>query len=168
MALVVEDGTGKSNADSFISVTDADAYFVNHGSPTAWTGLTTAQKESELRYAAVTLDGNWDWWGSITVITQSLGWPRSGAEDAEGRSIDTDVVPTRVKDAQCELALLGTSNALNSNYDRGGDVSREKVGPIETEYFSGASMEPQLPIINRILGGLGLRRGVVSGEVLRS
>ena len=78
------------------------------------------------------------------------------------------MVPTRVKDAQCELALLGTSNALNSNYDRGGDVRREKVGPIETEYFDGASMEPQLPIINRILGGLGLRRGVVSGEVLRS
>lgn len=168
MALVVEDGTGKSNADSFISVTDADTYFTNHGSPTAWTGLSTAQKESELRYAAVTLDGNWDWWGSITVTTQSLGWPRSGAEDGEGRSIDTDVVPTRVKDAQCELALLGTSNALNSNYDRGGDVKREKVGPIETEYFDGASMEPQLPIITRILGGLGLRRGRVLGEVLRS
>ena len=168
MALVVEDGTGKSNADSYISVTDADTYFTNHGSPTAWTGLSTAEKESQLRYATVTLDGNWEWWGSITVTTQALGWPRSGAEDGEGRSIDTDEIPARVKDAQCELALMGTSNALNSSYDRGNDVRREKVGPIETEYFDGASMAPQLPIIDRILGGLGLRRGRGLGEGLRS
>ena len=168
MALVVEDGTGKSNADSYISVTDADTYFTAHGSPSAWTGLSSANKESALRYATITLDGNWDFWGTITFQTQALSWPRDGAEDGEGRAVGDQTVPSRVKDAVCELALLHTSSALNSNYERGNDIKGEQVGPIKTEYFDGASMEAQLPIITRILNGLGLRRGRTVGEVLRS
>ncbi len=36
MALTVEDGTGLSNSDSYLSVADADAYFLKHGNPSAW------------------------------------------------------------------------------------------------------------------------------------
>ncbi len=168
MALVVEDGTGKSNADSFISQADADTYFTAHDAPTAWSGLSSAKKDAALLYACVTLDGNWIWDGTITVTTQALGWPRTGVEDDEGRDIDSDVIPTRVKNAQCELALLHTSSPLNSNYDRGNAISREKVGPIETSYFESATMEPRLPIIDRILWGLGVRRARVMGEISRS
>ena len=168
MALVVEDGTGKSNSDSFISQSDADTYFTNHDAPTAWTCLASAKKDAALRYAATTLDGNWIWDGTITVTTQALGWPRTGVEDDEGRDIASAAIPERVKTAQCELALLHTSSALNSNYDRGNAIRREKVGPIETEYFESATMEARLPIIDRIVHGLGSRRARVMGEISRA
>jgi len=78
MALTVEDGTGKANADSYISQTDADTYFSNHDSPTAWTGLTSDQKDAALRYATTALDGLFAWEGFVVTSTQALGWPRSG------------------------------------------------------------------------------------------
>ena len=50
MTLVIEDGTGKSNAESYISVADADTYHSNRGN-TDWAALTTAEKERLLRIA---------------------------------------------------------------------------------------------------------------------
>ena len=42
MALTHEDGTGKADAESYLSVTDADTYHTAHGDPAAWSGATTA------------------------------------------------------------------------------------------------------------------------------
>jgi len=39
---VVEDGTGKTNANSYLSEADADSYFENHRYPLVWFGLTGA------------------------------------------------------------------------------------------------------------------------------
>ena len=50
MSLIVEDGTGKSNAESYISVADADTYHSNRDN-TDWAALTTAEKERLLRIA---------------------------------------------------------------------------------------------------------------------
>ena len=50
MSLVVEDGTGKADAESYISVADADTYHSNRGN-TDWAALTTTEKEQLLRGA---------------------------------------------------------------------------------------------------------------------
>ena len=51
MAIVVEDGTGKSTAESYISVADASTYHTARGN-TAWAALTTdALREAALRKA---------------------------------------------------------------------------------------------------------------------
>ncbi len=39
MALIVEDGTGLANAESYLSVADADAYFLAHGNPSDWVDI---------------------------------------------------------------------------------------------------------------------------------
>lgn len=44
MALEVEDGSGKANADSYISVADADAYFAARGI-TLWATMQEVEKE---------------------------------------------------------------------------------------------------------------------------
>jgi hypothetical protein len=90
--------------------------------------------------------------------------PRLGAEDAEERTIDSDEVPTRVQHAACELALLHATSALNASHERGGAIRREKVGPLETEYEPGAAVESWLPILDRMLGGLGARRSWLSRD----
>ena len=46
MAIVTEDGTGKSDAQSYLSLADADAYFTARG-VSAWTG-SNAVKEAAL------------------------------------------------------------------------------------------------------------------------
>ena len=58
MALIVEDGTGVSGAESYISVVDADDYHTNHGN-TSWGSADTTAKEIALRKASEYLDGKY-------------------------------------------------------------------------------------------------------------
>ena len=157
MALVVEDGTGLATAESYISVSDTDTYFTERGSPTDWTGLSTANKEAALRYATEWLDGRFEWIGGVVDYNdpQALGWPRVDAEDREGRIVLSTIVPAKVKDATCEVALAHAGTALNATQARGGQVLREKVGSIEVEYQPGAPAEDVMPHVTRMLRGYG-------------
>lgn len=83
--------------------------------------------------------------------------------DNEGRTISG--VPQRVKDATAELALVAAEEGgLMSPLDRGGQTRREKVGPLEVEYESGAPGERPYSYIQLMLMGLGRLRG---GNILK-
>lgn len=134
MALVVEDGTGKADAESLVSVADADTYWTAHGSPSDWTDASTPDKESALRYATNWVCYSWTWRGVITSTTQALPWPRAGAYDDEGRSVASGTIPQRLKDAVCEMALHHLGTSLVEPKDGGLDAL--EVGPISLD-FSG-------------------------------
>lgn len=154
MALAVQsDATVVADADSYISVDDADTYWTNHGSPSAWTGATTATKESALRFATKWIDQRYRWIGIIsTTALNRLKWPRSHAVDRDGR--EWAGVPQSVKDAVCEVALAHISTAVNEVRDRGGAVKREKVDVIEVEYQEGASAGRTWPYVDSLLSEL--------------
>lgn len=154
MALTVEDGTGLAAADSFISVTDADTYFTNHGSPSAWTGLTNANKESALRYATLFINHRYQWPGMILVDTQALALPRKFGYDEEGRSLADDEVWSQVEQATCEAALAHVSNALNQILQRGGMIDSLSVGSISIDFSSFAPPTAAYPYIDLILSGI--------------
>lgn len=125
MALIVEDGTGLANADSYVSVADADIYASAMGH-FAWTdvAVTVEQKEVALRRATQYIDAEYTFRGSVLDPDQALEWPREEYS-----------WPIRaVVHACCELAVRGLSTALLSDVDAS-SVKREKVGQIETEYF---------------------------------
>ena len=167
MALTVEDGTGKATSESYISEADADTFFTDRGSPATWTGATSAQKESALRYSAEWLDGRYAWSGKVLLATQALGWPCLEARDEEDRLQASNTVPGRIKNAQCEVALEHLTNALNASQARGGQVRREKVGAVEVEYEAGAPSESAVAHVDRIIRGLGSSRvGIV--QLVRS
>ena len=132
MGLVVEDGTGLSNANSYISLADANTYWIDHGSPSEWDAATTTEKSAALMYATRWLDDNFDWYSYIYTYTQSLGWPRNTYFDNENRQIDGATVPQRIKDATCELALYHLKDNINS-VDNDGVLS-EKVGDSSITY----------------------------------
>lgn len=140
MTLIVEDGTGKSNAESYITIADADTYHDNRGN-TDWADLTTAQKERLLRiatdYMVAVYRLRWD--GYRYVNTQALDWPRIYVPvrdicsvNAYPEYVDFDVVPTLVQNACADLALKANSETLLADQTQG--TIREKVGPIEVEY----------------------------------
>lgn len=108
MALVVEDGTGLSNADSYVSLADAEAYFATMPASViaAWTGLSTdAEKENLLKYATRILDQKARFKGARTVSSSSLRWPRTGAVDCDGSPAASNTVPRPIVSAVCEIAL---------------------------------------------------------------
>jgi hypothetical protein len=152
MTLILEDGTGLSNAESYASVAEANTYFTNRNI-TAWTG-TDAVKEAALRKATDYLDATYSWAGSgILVDTQALGFPRLDLYDSEGRDISS-TVPKKLKNATCELALASLSGDLLKNKENSNFVKREKVGSIEVEYRDNAVEDRQYVLAERLLVGL--------------
>ena len=59
-----------------------------------------------------------------------------------------------MKDATCEAALLALDGALVPADDRGGMISRAKIGPLEVTYDDGAPTTRSFDFLDYILKGL--------------
>ncbi len=131
MALTVEDGTGLAAAEAYVSVADADAYWVLRFPPVEWKEAATSERERALRTATEWLDAQFvhRWRGVIKVSTQALSWPRSGAYDIDGRGVSSSAVPTAVERATAELAaeLLVDPAALRPGPTDAEDVEEETI-----------------------------------------
>lgn len=173
--LVVEDGTAKADADSYISAAAADTYHDKRGN-TAWAALTEAAKETHLRAATDYLLQIYRkrWGGYRYTATQSLDWPRSfvylepfvhGAVGTYPYLVANDVVPTEVANACAELALRAIDGALFADLAQG--VVREKIGPLETEYDRNSPQAARYVAVEAMLAPY-LTRGGDSVRVVRS
>lgn len=149
MALVVEDGTGLSNADSFASLATALAYHASIGTA-AWIagGVTDPLREIALRKATAWVRdahiGRWD--GNLVLDTQALPFPRVGLTDAEWRTVSSTSVPIEVVEVTCDMAAIALSEDLMPDLAAGsGAVMSESVsaGPVSssTTYGAGGSRE---------------------------
>ena len=164
MSLIVEDGTGRADAESYASVSVADAYHTARGN-TAWAALaTTALKEAALRKATDYLGQTYGlrWKGYRMTTTQALDWPRELVcrPGFYGEAYyASDAVPTILAQATCELALRASAGDLLD--DGGQEVIREKVGAIETEYQPASRFGPTYPAVDRLLAPLVSAHGVI-------
>lgn len=125
--LIVEDGTGLPDAESFASVAEADAYFSARGNA-AWAGLGDPRREQCLRLATDYMEAVFGrLWRSVRQTEeQALSWPRVGWQG----------VPAAVRRACCELAFRASAGPLLP--DEGPAVRRERVDVLEVEYQDGA------------------------------
>jgi hypothetical protein len=152
MALIVEDGTAKADAESLCSVSAADAYHAARGRA-AWAALDTTAKEQNLRLATEFMGQAYRllWAGTRVSANQALDWPRAYAPRRDYLPSSTlpppslhgtfyypaDVVPADVVKACAELALKA-SNGTPLMADRGQDVTERTVGPITTKFANGS------------------------------
>lgn len=132
MALVHETGAGLANAESYISVADADARQTALGN-TNWGDLTTDEKEQALRRATSFMEQAYRtrWVGQRLSIEQALSWPRYDV-CVDGFYVESTTVPVDVANACADLALKAAAADLNADLTR--SVVRKKIGPLETEY----------------------------------
>lgn len=162
MALTVETGAGLANAESFVSVSNADARATALGNA-AWLALaTTALKEEALRRATVYMEQAYRsrWKGQRVVSMQALSWPRYDV-CVDGFSVESNIVPTDIANACADLAFKAATAELAPDLERG--VVREKVGPIETEYDAYSPQQTRFRAIDLMLapylsGGSGMAR----------
>lgn len=147
MAIIVEDGTAKTDSESYISVADTATYHSNRGN-TLWATLSTTEAEQALRRATDYMMQvyRFKWAGVRLTATQALDWPRSFVpiKDFEYAGLngyttlggnyyyDSSVVPQEVKNACAELAFKAAGGELAEDLTQG--VIREKVDVVEVEY----------------------------------
>jgi hypothetical protein len=176
MALVVEDGTGKADAESYISVADATTYHANRGN-TAWASLASdTVREQLLRKATEYMVQVYRmaWAGSRMTITQALDWPRSDVprKDVIGYGYGglpsfypDDEIPTEVKRACAELALKANSGPLAPDLSQA--IVRQKVGPLETQYSEYSPQSKRYRSIDLMLSPFMVRSNGVSVKLVR-
>ena len=106
MALMVEDGTGLSDADAYVSLEFVDAYHTKRGN-TVWTAIVDdAIREACIVRASDYVDKRFgvDFRGIKSSSQQALQWPRIDAFDNSGYTLN-GVVPTLLQKAVAEYAL---------------------------------------------------------------
>lgn len=127
---VVEDGSGKSDATSYITKAEFTQYWENRG--TDYSSLANATLEALLNLSTQYLDSNYRWLGGITDQTQALMWPRYGLYDTKGYVVTNDKIPTELKNALCEIAGYQQENGDLLSINKG--VASKRIGPVSVTF----------------------------------
>ncbi len=173
MSLTIEDGTIVAGADAYISVANAEQYYIDFGKDTTlWDALTTISKEAKIRQALQYMDNKYYWKGFQATQGHDTQWPRSGVIIEESELLDTSI-PKEITYANAILALEAVSGSLLTNVDNsstGGAVKSTGVelGPLgdRIEYFSGGSKSQQIEYteVDVMLRKYTESGNIVSGE----
>ena len=147
--MVVEDGTGLSNADSFVSVAYADTYFSTRN-VTAWASLTN--KEALLIKATDYIEAVYSeaWKGTTLSDTQSLSFPRI--------IDDATVYPDRLLKAVCELAYKANSGDLLVDVEQ--RTIEEKIDVISVKYAEYSDQKTQYSMVYGLISPYLMSSGV--------
>ena len=149
--IIVEDGTGKIDSESYIDLDYLTAYAAKRGLDI--TGITEANIIKAMDY----FESAYQFKGTKLVETQALAFPRY---------INNEVVyPVRVKNAVCELTIKSKSAELLADSER--LTKSEAVGDIKVEYSEYSKDEVNYNfVINLIMPWL-LGSGI-SGSLVRT
>jgi hypothetical protein len=164
MTITLVETSGATNANTFVSLADADAYMAQRLNASAWT--VDESKKAALIEATRELC-NVTYQGYRAATAQALAWPRTDAPNPDGSTdstlFDSTVIPQRVKDAACELALeflkAGTTDVAALPSTAG--VIEKTTGPLTTRFAdpshvaSGLDRYPRVTALIQPLLGIG-------------
>lgn len=143
--------------NTYATVEIADKYHRERGN-TEWPDTSPNEsKEAALIKATSYIDnlGRGKFKGRKATQEQLLLWPRSDVCDEDCYPIDSDVIPLAVQHATCEAALrIIGGTELEEDYERGGGIKQDVIGPLSTTYFDTAPAETKISVIENLLSGL--------------
>lgn len=144
VTLVVEDGTGKADANTYVSLADVRAFATQRG--------ISVSSDDDVLGAQIILAADYvegfTYEGERATDEQALSWPR------ECTDFDEDVIPPSLMRAQTLLVIEQAQGVnLFPTATSGKFVKRRKVGPIETEYSENINVDgrPSFPQVDRLL-----------------
>lgn len=165
MALVIEDGTVVTGANSYIDIPEAKAFAAARGVDLGNDDVVTEQRLliamdylESLNYKGVRTEPD----------EQLLSWPRTGVT-FDGRTFGDRVIPNQLKSAQAQLAIEqfnGVSIFASSSASNGAGelaVKKEVVDVIETEFFSPKDMGQEILAVAQMPAVSALLRGLLKG-----
>lgn len=104
----VDATVGGASANSYVTVAEGDTYFDERLDTADWDNATADEKAQAVIMATRRLDQE-TFEGvkaDLDPEDQALQWPRSGASGRDGHVFDNDELPTDLKHATFELALV--------------------------------------------------------------
>lgn len=136
MALIIEDGSNVTGANSLNTDAELVAYAASRGLQLP---ATEAERDI-LQVLAMDFinDNEDDMQGYRTTSDQELSFPRTGVV-VNGFLSPSDKIPATLKKAQNEASIAAYTQSLLTN-ESTNNVQSEKVDVIQTSYFKGGSI----------------------------
>lgn len=153
ITLVPEDGTARADANTFAS----DGEFVAYCSTR---GLAPVSVDADTRAVALIQaadylanEERYHWRGNRVKDDQALPWPRQGAIIlyGSGTTLASNVIPTAIKNAQCQIAFRALSAAVQPDLERGGGIASVSAGPVSVSYREDAMRETLIQVAQGLL-----------------
>jgi len=155
-----EDGTGKTTATSYLTVAEFRQYWENRGTSYPEDTLPATTEDDKIKAylnsATEFLDITFRFKGIKVSDDQALEFPRHGVMKSNGRVVDSDIVPTDIKNACAYLAGMKAEFDLNVVDN---NIRSESYGPVSVAYAGGKSLS--FPYVSKLLSDY-----VVSGNVI--
>jgi hypothetical protein len=144
MALVVEDGTLVSGADSYVTLAEFKAWADKRGVTYGTDSAVTQQI-----YRAMDYIESLNFIGEKSDENQALQWPRDQVV-IDGYYIDSDEMPNELKVAVYESikAELDGDSRMTASDRR---TISEKVGDLQVTYANNADVKRSIPAVARAL-----------------
>jgi len=123
-----------ANANSYVTLTEANSYFETVPDSSTWTNKTDDQKNRALISATRWID-SFVFYGDRCDDGQALKFPRNNYQ-VDGVELSCSTIPINIKYAQYELAraLANDSEAMTGNVGTDGNIEEVKLGDIQVKY----------------------------------
>lgn len=159
LELIVEDGTGKADANSYASLEDFAAYAEASLYADAYTAATDDQRRKALATATRLIDAAVDFDGVRVSATAALQWPRCGVRRDRG-FWPANIVPDALALATCELAIFLLRGDRTADSDTAG-IAEIGLGQGAIAIKFDPTDRPEIfpEVVRRYLEPLGSFRG---------
>lgn len=138
MALIVENGTGMANAESYVSVADATVILQSFPEDVDWEVLETSEKEARLKMATQYIDIRYRFYGiPLNPTVQALQWPRTKNYNNLNTVFVAGVIPVQLKKATSIIA--GKKEIGYDAIPPGGPVTRFRSENVDLYWAGGQS-----------------------------
>jgi hypothetical protein len=134
VAAVIDATLGGASANSYVTLTDADAYFDTTPDSASWDNKTTDQKNRALISATRWIDAL-SFYGNRCSETQALKWPRKDYK-VDGIELACTLIPVGIEVATYELAraLANDTDAITGNTGTTGIYDEVELGELKVKY----------------------------------
>ena len=134
MAATINATIKDANANSYVTLTEANTYFETVPDSSTWTNKTDDQKNRSLISATRWID-SFVYYGDRCDDGQALKFPRNNYQ-VDGVELACSTIPVNIKYAQYELAraLANDSEAMTGNVGTDGNIEEVKLGDIQVKY----------------------------------
>ena len=134
MAATINATVKDANANSYVTLTEANTYFETVPDSSTWTNKTDDQKNRSLISATRWID-SFVYYGDRCDDGQALKFPRNNYQ-VDGVELACSTIPVNIKYAQYELAraLANDSEAMTGNVGTDGNIEEVRLGDIQVKY----------------------------------
>lgn len=172
MSITIDSTVGGASANSFVLLAEADSYMESRLNASTWDSADPDNQNRALAEATRYLSAL-GWQGRASSSTQALAWPRDWVVNPDDPNLDyfsNAAIPTRIKNATCELAFQFIKAGATdlAALDPKVEIQRSQVDVLVTDYVAYGRRQglARYPSVYRLIAPL--LDGAMSGPFLRT